>query len=57
MLSLHYLFLLKLMEKKILFDAGYSDIFIKNAEKLGIDLTETDTVVLSHGHNDHTWGA
>ncbi len=42
--------------KKILFDAGYSDLFIKNAEKLGIDLTETDIVALSHGHNDHTWG-
>lgn len=42
--------------KKILFDAGYSDIFIKNAEQMGIDLTALDAAVISHGHNDHTWG-
>lgn len=42
--------------KKILFDVGYSDIFIKNAKALGIDLKETDYLVLSHGHLDHTWG-
>ena len=43
-------------ERKILFDTGYSDVFVKNAEKLGIDLEKVDTVVLSHGHNDHTRG-
>lgn len=42
--------------KKILFDVGYSDAFIKNAVKLKIDLTEVDYLVLSHGHLDHTWG-
>jgi len=42
--------------KRILFDVGYSDIFIKNAEKLNIDLRKADYLVLSHGHNDHTWG-
>ncbi len=42
--------------KKILFDAGYSDVFIKNAQKLGIDLCALDCLVLSHGHLDHTWG-
>lgn len=42
--------------KKILFDAGYSDVFITNAQKLGIDLLDVDMVVLSHGHLDHTWG-
>ena len=40
----------------ILFDTGYSDVFIKNAETLGIDLSETPMIVLSHGHNDHTRG-
>jgi 7,8-dihydropterin-6-yl-methyl-4-(beta-D-ribofuranosyl)aminobenzene 5'-phosphate synthase len=42
--------------KRILFDAGYSGIFIENARKMGIDLLRTDDVVISHGHLDHTWG-
>ncbi len=40
----------------ILFDCGYSDAFIINAEKMGIHLLDLDSVVLSHGHLDHTWG-
>ena len=42
--------------RKILFDTGYSDVFVQNAKKMGIDLSEVATVVLSHGHNDHTRG-
>jgi 7,8-dihydropterin-6-yl-methyl-4-(beta-D-ribofuranosyl)aminobenzene 5'-phosphate synthase len=42
--------------KKILFDCGYSDAFLINARKMGIDLLDLDMVVLSHGHLDHTWG-
>jgi 7,8-dihydropterin-6-yl-methyl-4-(beta-D-ribofuranosyl)aminobenzene 5'-phosphate synthase len=42
--------------KKILFDLGYSGIFLANAKKLGIDLLDLDYVVLSHGHIDHTGG-
>jgi len=42
--------------KKVLFDTGYSEIFLKNAEKMGIDLLDLDYVVLSHGHLDHTGG-
>ena len=42
--------------KRILFDTGYSDAFLKNAHKLGIDLLDLDAVVISHGHVDHTWG-
>lgn len=42
--------------KKVLFDSGYSDAFLINAQKLGINLLDVDTVVLSHGHLDHTWG-
>ena len=41
---------------KILFDTGYSDAFIKNANKMGIDLNDINYIVLSHGHNDHTGG-
>ena len=41
---------------KILFDTGYSDIFLENARKMGINLCDIDCIVLSHGHNDHTCG-
>jgi len=41
---------------KLLFDTGYSDVFIKNAQTLGFDLHALNTIVLSHGHNDHSWG-
>ncbi len=40
----------------VLFDLGYSDLFLKNAEKLGKDLSCVDFLVLSHSHMDHTWG-
>ena len=43
-------------DKKFLFDTGYSDVFIRNAAWMGIDLTLMDGLVYSHGHNDHTWG-
>ena len=40
----------------ILFDTGYSDAFISNAEKMNINLDDIDKIVLSHGHIDHTGG-
>lgn len=40
--------------KKYLFDTGATDVFIKNANALGIDIhKEIDTVLISHGHWDH----
>ena len=42
--------------EKILFDTGQSDLFIRNANEMGIDLAEIDFLVLSHGHYDHTGG-
>lgn len=41
---------------RYLFDTGYSDLFMKNAGKMGIDLLTLDAIIISHGHNDHTWG-
>lgn len=41
---------------KLLLDVGYSDLFIRNANALGIDLENIDTIVISHGHDDHTRG-
>ncbi len=42
--------------RRILFDTGADGALGANAGALGIDLRETDTVVLSHGHYDHTGG-
>lgn len=38
---------------KLLLDSGQSDIFVKNADKLDIDLDKLDAIILSHGHYDH----
>jgi 7,8-dihydropterin-6-yl-methyl-4-(beta-D-ribofuranosyl)aminobenzene 5'-phosphate synthase len=41
---------------KWLLDTGASDLFIRNAEKLNIQLEEVDFVFISHGHADHIGG-
>jgi len=43
-------------DKKFLFDTGQSDLFLKNANKLGISLSKIDYLIFSHGHYDHTGG-
>jgi 7,8-dihydropterin-6-yl-methyl-4-(beta-D-ribofuranosyl)aminobenzene 5'-phosphate synthase len=40
----------------ILLDAGETISVPHNSQALGIDLTKIDTIVLSHGHFDHTGG-
>ena len=41
----------------ILFDTGYSSVgLLHNLQQLGVDVDQLDTVVLSHGHMDHTGG-
>lgn len=42
--------------KKILFDTGASDMFIRNAESCGLSLRDVSSVIISHGHYDHTEG-
>ena len=42
--------------KRILFDTGQGIALESNARALGVDLGETDILVLSHGHYDHTGG-
>ncbi len=41
---------------RILFDTGYSDVFIRNSQKMGLDLSHLNYLALSHSHVDHTWG-
>ena len=48
--------LLETEHHRILLDTGASDVFIRNAEKMGIDLSTVDYVFISHGHSDHAGG-
>ena len=48
--------LLETGHHRILLDTGAGDMFIHNAERLGIDLTTVDYVFVSHGHSDHAGG-
>ncbi|OQY42179.1 MAG: MBL fold metallo-hydrolase [Fusobacteriia bacterium 4572_74] len=43
-------------DTSLLLDVGYSDLFLKNSTALGIDLEKISTIVISHGHDDHTRG-
>lgn len=41
---------------RILFDTGQGPALVRNADFLGKELVNLSTVVLSHGHSDHTGG-
>lgn len=45
--------LIQYKKQKVLFDFGQSDLWLKNANLLNIDLDSVDHLVLSHGHYDH----
>ena len=41
---------------RILFDTGQTDLFSVNADKLALDLSAVDLLIVSHGHYDHGGG-
>jgi 7,8-dihydropterin-6-yl-methyl-4-(beta-D-ribofuranosyl)aminobenzene 5'-phosphate synthase len=43
-------------DKTLLLDTGYSDVFLRNAKAMGIDINKVDVFAFSHGHDDHTGG-
>lgn len=43
-------------EVKLLLDVGYSDLFLRNMNEFGIETEDINTIVISHGHDDHTRG-
>ena len=43
-------------QMNIIFDLGPDNSYIKNAQKMGIDLNKANIVVVSHGHSDHIGG-
>lgn len=49
-------FYIETPKHRLLMDTGASGAFLENARTLGIDLSQVDTVILSHGHYDHSGG-
>ena len=49
-------FYIETAKHKLLVDLGPSAETLTNAETLGVDLKQIDTVILSHGHYDHSGG-
>lgn len=49
-------FFLETGDESILFDTGQCHALIHNVANMGIDLSEVNKIVLSHGHSDHTGG-
>ncbi|MBL7166811.1 MAG: MBL fold metallo-hydrolase [Dehalococcoidales bacterium] len=48
--------LVEVDETSIIMDTGLSFSVVHNAVRMGVDLTTIDSIVLSHGHTDHTGG-
>ncbi|NNM54458.1 MAG: MBL fold metallo-hydrolase [Spirochaetales bacterium] len=48
--------LIETPEGTVLFDTGQSELFFENAQKLKLELSKVQSVVLSHAHYDHVGG-
>lgn len=49
-------FYVETAKHRLLLDLGPSEETLTNAQRLGVDLSLVDTVILSHGHYDHSGG-
>lgn len=49
-------FYIETAAKKFIFDCGHTGIAWKNAERMNLDLSQINFVVLSHSHYDHAAG-
>lgn len=49
-------FYIETQNLNFIFDCGHTGIAWKNAEKLNLDLSKTDFVIISHSHYDHAGG-
>jgi len=41
---------------RLLLDTGATDVVVRNASRLSVDLSQLDYIFLSHGHSDHAGG-
>jgi 7,8-dihydropterin-6-yl-methyl-4-(beta-D-ribofuranosyl)aminobenzene 5'-phosphate synthase len=46
-------YLIEYDDKRLLFDTGQSNLFLKNAEIMNVSMDNIDMIILSHGHFDH----
>ena len=49
-------FLIETEKHQILFDTGGGRVILGNAVAMGVNLGNTEAIVISHGHDDHTGG-
>lgn len=49
-------FWIEIGSRRVLFDTGQGMVLRNNATELDVSLNDVDTIVLSHGHYDHTGG-
>ena len=48
--------LVEIAGSRVLLDAGQTNVCLRNARQQGVDLSDVNAVVLSHGHYDHGGG-
>lgn len=51
-LSLH----IESQGENILFDTGLGELFYENSLKMGVDISQVEYLIISHGHDDHGGG-